>query len=196
MENSLETTTAKAVAGRFRNNMVGQPQMYIDILMITRRFTRGPGPADRRYSGAGHPQAPDEGGEVGAGAQPGWPQDSVYPVNSRQLWWNQAKASTRLVRLGYCFTPYQRLWLYNGTPFTTRWRYGGRILDLNPGALTGVHQAGWQVIELPDAYDEVADLAGTFERIRLGASRALDARALPGTGAEVSLRPLSSVRPG
>ena len=68
MENSLETTTAKAVAGRFRNNMVGQPRMYIDILMITRRFTRGPGPADRRYSGAGHPQAPDEGGEVGAGA--------------------------------------------------------------------------------------------------------------------------------
>ena len=24
-----------------------------------------------------------------------------------------------LVRLGYCFTPYQRLWLYNGTPLGT-----------------------------------------------------------------------------
>ena len=40
-----------------------------------------------------------------------------------------------LVRLCYCFTPYQRLWLYNGallSPFTTRWGYGGRILDINP----------------------------------------------------------------
>ena len=36
MENTLETTTAKAIAGRFRNNGVGQPQMYIDTLMITR----------------------------------------------------------------------------------------------------------------------------------------------------------------
>ena len=46
-----------------------------------------------------------------------------------------------LVRLCYCFTPYQRLWLYNGAPlvaFTTRWGYGGRILGLNPGVLTGV----------------------------------------------------------
>ena len=37
--------------------------------------------------------------------------------------------------LGYCFTPYQRLWLYNDAPlvaFTTRLGYGGRILDLNP----------------------------------------------------------------
>ena len=23
----------------------------------------------------------------------------------------------KMVRLGYCFTPYQRLWLYNGAPF-------------------------------------------------------------------------------
>ena len=34
------------------------------------------------------------------------------------------------------FVPYQRLWLYNGAPlvafFTTRWGYGGRILDLIP----------------------------------------------------------------
>ena len=39
------------------------------------------------------------------------------------------------VRLGYCFTPYQRLWLYNGTPlvaFYDTLGYGGRILDLNP----------------------------------------------------------------
>ena len=26
------------------------------------------------------------------------------------------KDSHRKIRLGYCFTPYQRLWLYNGTP--------------------------------------------------------------------------------
>ena len=36
MENNLETTTAKAIAGRFRNNGISQPQMYIDTLMITR----------------------------------------------------------------------------------------------------------------------------------------------------------------
>ena len=45
------------------------------------------------------------------------------------------------VRFGYCFTPYQRLRLYNGAPFslpfTTRWGYGGRILGLNPGVPTG-----------------------------------------------------------
>ena len=73
MENTLETTTAKAIAGRFRNNGIGQPQMYIDTLMITRillewGFPRGSGPADRQDSDAGHPRAPDEGGGVGAGA--------------------------------------------------------------------------------------------------------------------------------
>ena len=36
MENTLETTTAKAIAGRLWNNGVGLPQMYIDTLMITR----------------------------------------------------------------------------------------------------------------------------------------------------------------
>ena len=44
-----------------------------------------------------------------------------------------------LVLSRFCFTPYQRLWLYNGAPqapFTTRWGYGGCILDLNPGVLT------------------------------------------------------------
>ena len=25
------------------------------------------------------------------------------------------------------------------SPFTTRWGYGGRIIDLNPGVLTGVY---------------------------------------------------------
>ena len=40
-----------------------------------------------------------------------------------------------IFRLGYCFTPYQRLWLYNGAPlvaFYDTLGYGGRIIDLNP----------------------------------------------------------------
>ena len=27
-----------------------------------------------------------------------------------------AEAIVKILRLGYCFTPYQRLWLYNGAP--------------------------------------------------------------------------------
>ena len=37
--------------------------------------------------------------------------------------------------LGYCFTPNERLWLYNGAPLVASYDtlgYGGRILDLNP----------------------------------------------------------------
>ena len=39
------------------------------------------------------------------------------------------------IRWVYSFTPYQRLWLYNGAPlvaFYDTLGYGGRILDFNP----------------------------------------------------------------
>ena len=132
MENTLELTTAKAIAGRFRNNGVGQPQMYINTLMITRILFEWGLPEDlvllivRIVVRDTHRLLMREV-RLMRELQPQWPQDSVYPVNSRQLRWNLAKASTRLEK-----------------PI-------------------------WQVIELPDADDEVADLAGTFERMRLGA---------------------------
>ena len=34
------------------------------------------------------------------------------------------------VRLGYCFTPYQRLWLYNGAPFSRLLRHAGDTEDV------------------------------------------------------------------
>ena len=36
----------------------------------------------------------------------------------------------RLVRLGYCFTPYQRLRLYNGAPFSRLLRHAGDTEDV------------------------------------------------------------------
>ena len=47
------------------------------------------------------------------------------------------------VRLGYCFTPYQRLWLYNGVPLVASydtlgiWRTYSRLKT--PGVLTGTY---------------------------------------------------------
>ena len=35
-----------------------------------------------------------------------------------------------LVRLGYCFTPYQRLRLYNGAPFSRLLRHTGDTEDV------------------------------------------------------------------
>ena len=35
-----------------------------------------------------------------------------------------------LVRLGYCFTPYQRLRLYNGAPFSRLLRHAGDTEDV------------------------------------------------------------------
>ena len=40
----------------------------------------------------------------------------------------ELNSSSKVRLLGYCFTPYQRLWVYNGAPlvaFTTRWGPGG-----------------------------------------------------------------------
>ena len=34
------------------------------------------------------------------------------------------------VRLGYCFTPYQRLWLYKRCPFSRLLRYAGDTEDV------------------------------------------------------------------
>ena len=35
----------------------------------------------------------------------------------RDIYYTHAKVkNVNSVRLGYCFTPYQRLWLYNGAP--------------------------------------------------------------------------------
>ena len=35
-----------------------------------------------------------------------------------------------MVRLGYCFTPYQRLRLYNGAPFSRLLRHAGDTEDV------------------------------------------------------------------
>ena len=37
---------------------------------------------------------------------------------------------TICVRLGYCFTPHQRLWLYNGAPFSRLLRHAGDTEDV------------------------------------------------------------------
>ena len=37
-------------------------------------------------------------------------------VMQTQLWYLKLWCFLYFVRLGYCFTPYQRLWLYNGAP--------------------------------------------------------------------------------
>ena len=73
MENTLETMTAKAIAGRFRNNGVGQPQMYIDTLMITRILFEWCLPEDLALLiivriVMQDTRAPDERGEVDAEA--------------------------------------------------------------------------------------------------------------------------------
>ena len=36
----------------------------------------------------------------------------------------------RKVKLGYCFTPYQRLGLYNGVPFSRLLRHAGDTEDV------------------------------------------------------------------
>ena len=35
-----------------------------------------------------------------------------------------------ILPLGYCFTPYQRLWLYNGAPFSRLLRHAGDTEDV------------------------------------------------------------------
>ena len=54
--------------------------------------------------------------------------------NHRIKRWSRVGACTgknRLkVRLGYCFTPYQRLRLYNGAPFSRLLRHAGDTEDV------------------------------------------------------------------
>ena len=63
-----------------------------------------------------------------------WQRPYTNRIVKRVKWRN--KQRHQKVRLGYCFTPYQRLRLYNGAPFSrllrSRWGYGGHILDLTP----------------------------------------------------------------
>ena len=59
-------------------------------------FTRGSGPADRQDSGVGHPQAPDEGGEVGAGVSALLASRVPLPVELSPVWVELGQASARL----------------------------------------------------------------------------------------------------
>ena len=54
-------------------------------------------------------------------------------------------AAIENVRLGYCFTPYQRPGLYNGAPLVAFYDTLGIrriIFDLNPSVLTGGYRKG------------------------------------------------------
>ena len=56
---------------------------------------------------------------------------NIKKIWRRCIWWQ--------VRLGYCFTPYQRVWLYNGAPLVAfydtlgpPWGPGGLSLECAP----------------------------------------------------------------
>ena len=64
---------------------------------------------------------------------------SSPPIKSLHVWFAQLPGK---VRLGYCFTPYQQLRLYNGAPLSRLLRHAGDTEDVfsasTPGVPTGV----------------------------------------------------------
>ena len=59
--------------------------------------------------------------------------------------------------LGYCFTPYQRLWLYNGAPFSRLLRHAGDTEDVFSAKTSGV-PTGTPLIVSRDSFYKFLDL--------------------------------------